>query len=100
MRSFADFRFGSRAAVAGRLMARPVYPKLRKYPVRFVTYAACQHLSSKELPWPGRRSNAGLECHRLPSEADLIYMSMQHRSTTCRSMCRWIDRSLSRVSWG
>ena len=26
--------FGSRAAVAGRQMAQPVYPQLRKYPVR------------------------------------------------------------------
>ena len=27
-----DFRLGSRAAVAGRRMAQPVYPQLRKYP--------------------------------------------------------------------
>jgi hypothetical protein len=30
----ADFCSGSRAAVAGRQMAQPVYPQLRKYPVR------------------------------------------------------------------
>jgi hypothetical protein len=35
-------RFGSRAAVAGRLVAQPVYPQLRKYPVRSGTNASCQ----------------------------------------------------------
>src|ERR1700716_3227297 len=36
-----DFRFGSRAAVAGRRMAQPVYPQLRKYPcVRALTLRA------------------------------------------------------------
>jgi len=33
--------FGSRAAVAGRLMAQPVYPQLRKCPVRSGTCASC-----------------------------------------------------------
>jgi hypothetical protein len=28
--------------MAGRLMAQPVYPQLRKYPVRSGTYASCQ----------------------------------------------------------
>ena len=41
-RAACHARFGSRAAVADRRMARPVYPQLRKYPVRFVTYASCQ----------------------------------------------------------
>jgi hypothetical protein len=31
-----------RSAVAGRRMAQPVYPQLRKYPVRSGTHASCQ----------------------------------------------------------
>jgi hypothetical protein len=38
---------GSRAAVAGRLMGQPVYPQLRKLPVRCGTYASCQHATSR-----------------------------------------------------
>jgi hypothetical protein len=33
--------------VVGRRMAQPVYPQLRKYPVRFVTYASC-HIRTLE----------------------------------------------------
>jgi LptA/(LptD N-terminal domain) LPS transport protein len=55
-----DFRIGSRAAVAGRLMAQPVYPQLRKY-------RAFQHLLlalrlgsqsqvASKLIHPGKRS--------------------------------------------
>jgi hypothetical protein len=40
--SESDFRFGSRAAVAGWLMAQPAYRQLRKYPVRSSTYGSCQ----------------------------------------------------------
>jgi len=37
---------GSRAAVAARLIAQPVYPQFRKYPVRSVAYASGQERSS------------------------------------------------------
>jgi hypothetical protein len=41
VRSVDDFRFGSGAAVAGRPMAQPVYPQLRKYPcVSALTFRA------------------------------------------------------------
>jgi len=36
-----EVRLGSRTAVAGRRMAQPVYPQLRKYPVRPATYVSC-----------------------------------------------------------
>jgi len=32
--------------VAGTLMAQPVYPQVRKYPVRPGTYASCQKATS------------------------------------------------------
>src|ERR1700692_484652 len=38
---------GSKAAVAGRRMAQPVYPQLRKYPERSGTYASCQGLTTQ-----------------------------------------------------
>jgi hypothetical protein len=48
------------AAVAGRRMAQPVCPQLRKWPVRSGTYASCQ-----ELKWATRvaqPSVAGWSC--------------------------------------
>ena len=41
---------GSKAAVAGRRMAQPVYPQLRKYPERSGTYASCQRMTSQAWP--------------------------------------------------
>jgi len=42
-----NVRFGSWAAVLGRLMAQPVYPPASEMPVRFGTYASCQLATSK-----------------------------------------------------
>ena len=42
-----DVRNGSRAAVAGRQIAQPVYPQLRKYLMRSGTYASCQQPKSQ-----------------------------------------------------
>ena len=39
----SEGRFGSRAAVAVRLMLQPVYPQLRKHPCRDGSYAWCQY---------------------------------------------------------
>ena len=41
-----DFRNGSRPAVAGRLIAQPVYRQLRKYPTHSGIYASCQQRTS------------------------------------------------------
>jgi hypothetical protein len=67
---------GSRAAVAGRLMAQPVYPKLRKYPVRSGTYASCQQrtnavpVSRIARVWhPPHESDRLLKARRAPRPA-------------------------------
>jgi hypothetical protein len=57
----ADFCSGSRAAVAGGLMAQPVYPQLRKYPVRSGTHASCHKLPSRPrvVPFTATGKNLG-----------------------------------------
>ena len=42
--------------MAGRLMAQPVYPQLRKYPVRPGTYVSCQMRTFRR---DKRAANAG-----------------------------------------
>src|ERR1700726_4140652 len=61
--SIADFCSGSRAAVAGRLMAQPVYPQLRKCPERSGTYASCQ---KADITVVGRRGTGLLEIMMTP----------------------------------
>src|ERR1700730_7649661 len=75
---------GSRAAVAGRRMAQPVYPQLRKYPCVPSTYVSCQKPTF--LP-PARMPRAyGWSFLRMQRRVHLLLVTGLRRRNVAR---RW-----------